>query len=665
MSPETPERVRAQDVLLHGRTPAPARPIVLRAGPVTALLDGPDLRHVRVGGTELVQRVYIAVRDAPWNTIPAQYGDWIHDIGDDRFEVRFEARHRHEAIDFAWTGRIAGTPDGRITYEMDGVCHAVFAYSKIGVNVHHDLPGSVDRPYHARNGARTWTGRLPVAIDPQRVVDGTLSGMFDPYEELAIEVANGLEAVIALEGDLLELQDHRNWTDANFKSYGTPLALGFPFESVAGQRIRQVLSIGYRGTPPAREDPRPSVAVGPTLEHRMPAIGLGMASDGTPLGPSETQMIAALSPAHLRVDLPLRDDAWRSPLDRASADARAVGAALELALHLPADAAADLERLAGQLAGAGVPVARALVYPLADGFSAIASTTPPELVALVREVLGPVTGPIVVAGGTDQSFADINRARPTDPAMTGLCFSVCPTVHAADDASIIENLAGQSEVVRFAREIAAPRSIHVSPVTLATRFGPYPNGPARPGDLPPAVDPRQLSLLGAAWTAASIGELARAGATSATYYETAGWRGVMERATGSPMPERFPSGRGQAFPLYHPLADALDAAGGTVRDLRSSDPLRLGGFAVATDGGVLVVLANLTPDDLTAAITGLPSGRARIRTLDASSGPLAMADPTAFRAATSTTSIGDAPLELRFGPYASVRLDAGGSDGAR
>jgi hypothetical protein len=54
----------ADERLLTGRTTAPPDPIELRAGPVMLLLDGPDLRHVRLRGVELVQRVYVAVRDA-------------------------------------------------------------------------------------------------------------------------------------------------------------------------------------------------------------------------------------------------------------------------------------------------------------------------------------------------------------------------------------------------------------------------------------------------------------------------------------------------------------------------------------------------------------------------------------------------------------------------
>ena len=139
------------------------------------------------------------------------------------------------------------------------------------------------------------------------------------------------------------------------------------------------------------------------------------------------------------------------------------------------------------------------------------STTPVAIVALVSRLLGPAIGAAIVAGGTNQNFSDVNRERPTDPVYGGVCFSVSPTVHAADDGSMMENLAGQAEVVRMARSFRDGIAVCVSPVTIATRFGPYPAGPATPGGLPAAVDVRQASLLGAAWTVGSIAALATVG----------------------------------------------------------------------------------------------------------------------------------------------------------
>ena len=70
------------------------------------------------------------------------------------------------------------------------------------------------------------------------------------------------------------------------------------------------------------------------------------------------------------------------------------------------------------------------------------------------------------------------------------------------------------------------------------------------------------------------------GVESVTYYETTGWRGVMEREAGSPAPQAFPSQSGDIFPLYHILADVGEFAGGQAAALEASDGLKLSGLAL-------------------------------------------------------------------------------------
>jgi hypothetical protein len=644
--------------LWYGHPDAPPSRPELRAGPVRAILDGADLRHVRVGGVELAQRVYVAVRDAPWNTIPATCSDWTREIGPDRFRVTFRASHRYQDIAFDWTGIIEGDPDGMIRYEMDGRCAGEFQFSKIGFNVHHALDGSVGRSYRAATSHGELRGVLPAEIDPQRVVDGTLSGMFEPYSELAIEVVPGLDAIVGLEGDLLELQDHRNWTDSNFKSYGTPLALGFPFTSTDGQQIRQVLSVRYEGDRPA--EPAASdvtIDVGEAIG-LLPRLGFGMPSHDQSLSPHEAELLRSLAPDHVRVDLTLREGEWQPALDRAIRDAAALGTALELAVFANQGSASELAAVADRLRSSAVQVARVLVYPLADGFSAFVTTTPTEVVTFVRDALQPVVGDVTFAGGTNQSFADVNRDRPSD-ADLGLCFSISPTVHAADDLSIVENLASQADVVRMARSFG-PREVIVSPVTIATRFGPYPAGPQAPGDLPPAVDVRQASLLGAAWTVGSLAMLAGAGARSVTWYETTGWRGVIETDAGSPMPDRFPSRAGQVFPMYHVFADVAEWKGGSVRTADSSDRLRAVALCVENGAGSHVLVANVTSETQRVRVRGLDGAKATLRMLDETSAAEAFDDPAGFRGdgAVVELEIERGTIEHELLPFAIGRIDA-------
>ena len=120
------------------------------------------------------------------------------------------------------------------------------------------------------------------------------------------------------------------------------------------------------------------------------------------------------------------------------------------------------------------------------------------------------------------------------------------------NSSIAETPEVAAQQAASVRRYFPGKPLVISPVTLRPRFNPNATGPepvVPPGELPPKVDPRQLSLFAAAWTLAMIKALAEAGADSVTFYETTGWRGVMETAAGSPLPEKFPSIPGAVFPL--------------------------------------------------------------------------------------------------------------------
>jgi hypothetical protein len=240
-------------------------------------------------------------------------------------------------------------------------------------------------------------------------------------------------------------------------------------------------------------------------------------------------------------------------------------------------------------------------------------------------------------------------------------YSVNPQVHAFDDATLVENLEGQAWTVESARAFAGGKEIAVSPVTLKPRFNPDATGPApevAPGELPPEVDPRQMSLLGAGWTLGSIARLAAAGAASITYYETTGWRGVIAGEARSPLPEKFPAPPGAVFPMYHLFADLAEFAGAAAIPGESGAPLEVEGLALLRDGALRVLVANLTPEPRTVAIDLSAWGvleQAMIRVLDETSALQAMTAPGVFRAAPRPLARSLLRIELK--PFAVARVD--------
>ena len=142
----SPERLR----LLHGTADPPAPMRALRAGPVSLLLDGIDLRYLRIGGTELVRRVRRRARRRLGHRPRRRLGLEVEDA-EDGFRVEFDARHARRDIDFSWHGTIAGDPSGRVEVVFDGQANGPLAYNRIGLCVHH--------PWRETKGRRTGRGR--------------------------------------------------------------------------------------------------------------------------------------------------------------------------------------------------------------------------------------------------------------------------------------------------------------------------------------------------------------------------------------------------------------------------------------------------------------------------------------------------------------------------
>src|SRR2546428_2921272 len=160
--------------LWHGRNAPPVERRELRAGPLTALLEDGDLRYISVDGVEVVRRIYVAVRDEVWNTIPAMYSDFTYDIASDHFTVRLRANHQYQRINVDWVGTITGNADGTIRYAMDAVANGAFRYCKIGFNIHHP-PQEAGRAYRAPGPEGPSISLLPGPIEPPRNDNGRLT----------------------------------------------------------------------------------------------------------------------------------------------------------------------------------------------------------------------------------------------------------------------------------------------------------------------------------------------------------------------------------------------------------------------------------------------------------------------------------------------------------
>jgi len=650
------ERLPAK-VWRRGRNDDPTARMPLRAGPLDLAFELGELRFIRLGDREVVNRIYVAVRDRNWDTAAPALSNISVDAGESAFRVSFDATCRMREIDFTWKGVITGDPTGTIAFSMDGQARSTFMRNRIGFCIlHPDICAGARCVLQHPDGARV-TSAFPRPISPHQ-----------PFLDLggiSHEVEPGTWAELSFDGDVFETEDQRNWTDASFKTYCTPLKLPFPVQIAAGTAVRQSVTLRLRAdkgdvtvrsrAPAGHGAPRASFEIqagGPAQP--LPPIGLCAASHGGALSPRETSRCAALNLDHIRVEVDLSAPGWQDSLRESVARAEVLGTRLLPALHLSDSAEAELAALGDFLAHTRCEIRTWLVFKKGE------ACTTDRWVGLAREALGPDCPGARFASGTNAYFTELNRGVPPGIAADCLVYSVNPQIHAFDDLSIMETLSAQAATVESALRISGGRPIVVSPVTLKARFnavatGPIP--PVPPGELPPQVDPRQMSLLGAAWTLGSVSSLSLAGASLLTYFETTGWRGVMETEQGPSVPERFPALPGCVFPVYHVLADIGEMKGGEILPGHADPASALAGLTILAAGKRRTLLANLGPDVITARVVGA-AGSAHVRCLDETTVERACHSPEEFRAEQGTVGKSRGrELEIELLPYAVARID--------
>ncbi|HEU5101567.1 MAG TPA: hypothetical protein VFU22_21240, partial [Roseiflexaceae bacterium] len=427
------------NVLRYGKDAPPPEQIALRAGPLSLIYEAGDLRYIRLGEREIIRRIYVAVRDRNWDTLPPVLSNLRIEQAADSFQISYDVHNRQGEIDFFWRATIVGDAQGTISFAMDGQARSTFLRNRIGFCVLHPIRECAGAPCRLEHvdGTRE-QAHFPRYIAPQARVDGIIHPAY-PFADLcaiAHEVVPGLWATVRFDGETFEMEDQRNWTDASYKTYGTPLRRPFPALVEQGTRIEQRVALSIDQRPKTKDQTRKSnedlssFVLGPSSNSLpLPPIGLGLASHGLPPSARELERLRGLHLAHLRVDLNLASGGYDALLE-ASRQARALGVQLEVALALSDAAESELAALAAALPAIEPPVRAWLIFHASE------AATGAPWVRLARDYLASYERAALFGGGTNAYFTELNRTRPPLDGLDLLCYSINPQVHAFDNASL-------------------------------------------------------------------------------------------------------------------------------------------------------------------------------------------------------------------------------------
>ena len=625
---------------VYGTKEKPADPVLLSAGPVKLLFDNGEIRYLRLNDVEVLRRVYVGVRDRNWGTIAPIISGLKIRRDDASFEISYQVRHSGAEVQFVWDGRITGKATGEVTFEMIGRAGADFSSRRTGFCVLHPRAcvGQACIVEHT-DGSQT-EGLFPRAISPHQ-----------PFKNIRAirHNAAGADIRVLMEGDVFEMEDQRNWSDASYKTYCRPQEMPQPFEIKQGQEIKQTITIQVQGQAacaPALLDRAAPIKLDLTTLARndwLAQVGLAVADDFDQLDAKGVADLKSMHLRHLRLDVDLASANWLGRLTACAANLQAVGVPLEVALTCPEHPQKALREFAHAWPPLGLKAATWLILG-PKGVTERAQIEP------AREALSTIEPQALFGGGTDAEFVAVNRQHPPMEHLDMLSFAVNPQVHSVDTLSIIENLQSHADLVDSAIAISGDRPVAVSPITLKRR--PKATTVAASADtLPSGVDPRQMSLLAGGWTIGSLSRLCNA--DFLTYFETNGWRGIMQGNSAPAIPRLFPSSPGDLFPVYHVLKSFLSFHPEQWSAPTINRPLELAAIHLLRPDRHRLLIANLTPSPRKVALTLL--NEATLTVLDAVSVDTAFRDPNFWVNASSSRL--DTTSEFELGDYAIAAVD--------
>ncbi|MCX7799545.1 MAG: hypothetical protein N2109_04300 [Fimbriimonadales bacterium] len=404
------------------------------------------IRRVRFGRETLALAVYCAVRGTDWSTLGFRASgysatpegcSWTSDA---------------VGAPFRWTTTARLTESG-FAYAVEGEALDAFETCRTGVCVLHPMEVAGCPATAVHTDGTTEDKPFPTHISPHQP--------FLDLKELRYRGRHGHRVEIAFEGEVFEMEDQRNWSDASFKTYCRPLGSGRPYRLEKGQKLRHVVRIRCAGDPAMEQMPH-------GLFGKLPRLSVWL--DG--LADQQLPAIAALGQRRAATSDP-----------KAAGPARRVGVGLDLLVPIGSWVS---------VAAVQAPTEDSVLWLVSDGWSPAAE----QALLAARKAWGGLGWQIGCA--TSQNFTELNRSRPVDSKADWVGFAASPQVHAFDDWSIVENAATFAPIGETIRGFAGAARVAAMPIRFESPYRPQ--------------DPRAGGSVGALYTllalaAASVGRL--------------------------------------------------------------------------------------------------------------------------------------------------------------
>ena len=644
-------------IKLYGTDVPDGKKRVLTAGPLTAMLDNGALRYIKYRGVEVLRGIAYLCRDKNWGTYAPVIEGLKVKQAKDGFTISYSATCKDKSQGIRYDAEIVANNKGQLIFSATGTPLKDFLTNRTGFVVLHPLVGVVGEPVEiVHTDGKTKKSKFPKIISPGQPV-------FE-IRSLKHTVMPGVTATVLMEGNKFEMEDHRNWMDASYKTYVCSLLDPWPYTLKKGQAFSQSITVNVEGKPTSKVTMRTGGAVAVDVgggKGRMPSIGSAVPMAQAQAALEKIDLITAAQPDFLTFQIDGREkgQAEAAAAFREIRTRTGIRSTLEIILPAKAPATEEMHDIAGQLRAGDFRPDAIVITQMHDLKSFQPNTPRPwgpsyeDMAAAVREVFPAIP----LGGGMLSYFTELNRKRPPKGLFDFITHSVCPIVHAADDISVMETLESLPSIIASTRAMIGKAPYHLGPSGIPCRDNPYGAAVAdNPGNdrvCLSDMDPRQRGLMAAAWNIGLIAAMARGGVDSVALGAMTGPQGVIY-CKGSNAQPWFDDAGAEVYPAYHVLAGIGPASGLRRIEAQSSAPSAIAALSYQTKSGKHVWLANLTHEAQKVKVTGFDGGARLHKLADSNFRGLAMKPDFLMKAGDVLKKVS----QLELGPYSVVRIAA-------
>ena|ERR1700754_304655 len=523
----------------------------LRAGAFTLLYEEGFLRYISYGKTEVLRMIYFSLRDENWGTFDIIIKNENIKVEGNDFHITYDCYHQKNGIDiYCWKATISGNQKGQIIFEIDGCALADFLKNRLGFCVLHPIGD--------------YTGQQVQITHPDNIITQTnfpeyiaSDSPFKQIKRFKWQTDNRWYN-LDFEGDVFETEDQRNWTDASFKTFCTPLNLPFPVKIKNGEETYQKITFSPVTDLPElvkNKDERIQIIITEQV-FKLPDIGIAASTVVTDkLSEKAQSLLRGLQLKHYSIIVEPSTQNGTPQFFCDIDNAQALQLPLCITLQLGDDFIKEVANFIALCHQAKAEISTVVLLSKNE------LVTQQQLIDHIGIIKAQLPG-ISIGVGTDYNFKEINRCRFDANEAQFVSYSIHPQEHAFDDQTLIENIVAQAATVRSTKNIYGEEMpVYISPVTFKKRFNPYATDPTYiTKSENERTDARQKTNFGALFTLGSIKNLTIAKVSRITYFQTIGDQGII-------------SVESKPFPVYYALKSILNSTATSMVNTISSNQL--------------------------------------------------------------------------------------------